>query len=46
MEIDVTEAERKDLNKRKPNPLLEMTGKVTLNGSQALAYSRKHHNRQ
>lgn len=43
VEIDVTEAERKDLNKRKPNPILEMTGKVTLNGSQALAYSRIRH---
>ena len=43
VEIDVTEAERKDLNKRKPNPLLESTGKVTLNGSQALAYSRIRH---
>lgn len=43
VEIDVTEAERKDLNKRKPNPLLESTGKVTLNGSQVLAYSRIRH---
>lgn len=40
IKVNVTEAERKDLNTRKPTPLLEKNGNVVLNGSQALAYSR------